>query len=384
VIASERAHLHVAAKSHPGISGKNNEDRYAVSAFRTNTGNPVPSVLAIVADGIGGHRAGEIAAEIAVETISAFIASSDIQHPTKTLEEAVILASQAIYNQSEANVNQKGMGATCACGWIIGDRLYTVSVGDSRIYLIRDQMINQLTTDHTWIQEAIERGALTQEEAQGHPNAHVIRRYLGSRQTVIPDFRLRLTINDDDTQAEANQGVRLNPNDQLILCSDGLTDLVSDGEILAVLNDFEQEPAIDQLIGLANQRGGHDNITIVSLKMPATAVPEPAASPAPPAQRHWLGIACLGLGILTIIGVLLVGAGYWYFTRPSPQPPAGLVTGVATTSPAILIPDTPFPTRTPFAIRTATLPADFVPLESPTPSQVLFTLTPWPAKTIAP
>ncbi len=381
MIAAERAHLHVAAKSHPGLSGKNNEDRYAVSAFHTNSSSPVASVLAIVSDGIGGHRAGEIAAEIAVEAISQFVASSDIEHPTKTLEEAVILASQAIYNQSETNLDQKGMGATCACGWIIGDRLYTVSVGDSRIYLIRDHSINQLTTDHTWIQEAIERGALTQEEAQGHPNAHVIRRYLGSRQTVVPDFRMRLSAQDDDAQAEANQGVRLNPNDQVILCSDGLTDLVADSEILSVLIANDQEQAIDQLIDLANARGGHDNITIVNLRIPGTAVPEPVAPPELATERRWLGVACLGLGVLAVIGVLLASAAYWYFNRPSPQPPAGLITQTAATSPVLLPLNTPLPTRTPFAIRTSTQPAQFLPLESPIPSPVLFTLTPWPTKT---
>src|SRR5450756_2343537 len=190
MIRSEHAHLQVAALSHPGMTGKNNEDRYAVSAYRLGPDNAAPSLLAVLCDGIGGHRAGEVAAEIAVNTISQVVAESDASQPIQILQNAVQAASQRIYKQAQSNGERRGMGSTCACAWVIGSRLYTVSVGDSRIYLQRGDAIYQLTTDHTLVQELLERGQITPEQMRGHPNAHVIRRHLGSAVPPEGDFRL--------------------------------------------------------------------------------------------------------------------------------------------------------------------------------------------------
>ncbi len=224
MIPSKYSHLHVAVATHPGMKGKNNEDRYAVSAYSIGEEKRIPSVLAVVCDGIGGHRAGEVAAEIAVEKISLVVAQSDGSQPLATLREAISEANQAVRSQSEVDPTRKGMGATCACAWVIGDRLFIASVGDSRIYLERAGTIHKLTTDHTWIQEALDQGILTPEQARGHPNLHVIRRYLGSQQPVEADTRLKLSRDEDDVQAQSNQGLKLVPGDTLMLCSDGLTD----------------------------------------------------------------------------------------------------------------------------------------------------------------
>jgi len=273
VIPAERAHLNVTAISHPGMTGKNNEDRYGVSAYTTNAENMLPSLLAVVADGIGGHRAGEVAAEIAVETISAGVAQSDGSQPLQTLREAIVSAGQAIGERAAIDPTLQGMGSTCACVWVIGSRLYAASVGDTRVYLIRENTIHRLTTDHTWVQEAIEHGLLAPEEARKHPNAHVIRRYLGSRQEVVPDTRLRLRPNENDAQAEANQGTELQPGDVLVMCSDGLTDLVDDGEILTALRTRNTRGALEELVRLSNRRGGHDNVTIITLAVPTIERP---------------------------------------------------------------------------------------------------------------
>ncbi|HRQ23647.1 MAG TPA: protein phosphatase 2C domain-containing protein, partial [Anaerolineales bacterium] len=152
MIRTTLAHLHVAALSHAGMSGKNNEDRYAVSSFQLSTDDPRPAVFAVVADGIGGHHAGEVAAELAVNYISMHVAESNAKKPVKILEHAIHDASQAIAAHSAGRENEKGMGATCACVWVIGNRLYTAHVGDSRIYLLRGKYIQRLTTDHTWVQ----------------------------------------------------------------------------------------------------------------------------------------------------------------------------------------------------------------------------------------
>ena len=145
------------------------------------------------------------------------------------------------------------MGTTAVCAWIIGDRLYTAAAGDSRLYLLRSGALQRLTTDHTWVQEALDHGALSPEGARDHPNAHVIRRYLGAKHPLRADLRLRLHPDESDAQAEANQGLRLLPGDRLLLCSDGLTDLVEDAEILAALStDSPTKEALHGLVALAN------------------------------------------------------------------------------------------------------------------------------------
>lgn len=326
MISVNNSHLFVAAKSHAGVSGKNNEDRFSVTAYQLSQSIPTPVVFAIVSDGIGGHRAGETAAEIAVETISKDVALSDGSHPVLTMKEAIIHASNLILAESESDGDKKGMGATCACVWVIGDQVYTATVGDSRIYLIRGEAIQQISTDHTWVQEAITAGLLSPEDARNHPNAHVIRRYLGSRQTVEPDFRLKLNASEDDAQAEANQGSLLLPKDQILMCSDGLTDLVDDHEIVMTLQSKDLENSIDSLIALANQRGGHDNITIVALSVPETisqTKPLPEQVKSSPKKRRRILMPCLLTILLVILlGTIILGGGYLYlqYLRPTQTP----------------------------------------------------------------
>ena len=313
MIPKEQAHLDVAAITHEGMSGKNNEDDYGTSAFSLSDGTSKPVVFAIVADGIGGHLAGEIASKIAVDSISAAIAESDGSNPVSTMREAIVHASQQIVSQATQRESLRGMGSTCVCAWIIDDRLYTASVGDSRIYLIRDSAIQQISTDHTWIQEALLFGIIKPEQVKGHPQAHVIRRYLGSTQPPEVDFRFRLHIEDDDQRALQRQGSKLLPGDQLVLCSDGLTDLVSDDEIMQAMKKNQQETALQNLVNLANQRGGHDNITIVSLQYPENS------SGAQTKQKTRAPIyrpACAIL-LLIMIGVLSTLAFFtWRTTRP--------------------------------------------------------------------
>jgi protein phosphatase len=302
MIPAERAHLHTAGLSHPGMSGKNNEDRYAISAYRAGPDDPTPAVLAVIADGIGGHRAGEIAAELAVERISRAVAESDAREPGAALSTAIVQASQAVYELAGSNPDFAGMGATAVCAWVIGDRLYTASVGDSRLYLLRPPGIRQLTTDHTWIQEALDSGVLTPEQARDHPNMHIIRRYLGSPQPPAADLRLRLSPEESDAQALANQGLRLQEKDILLLCSDGLSDLVSQDEILAAFQDHRPEEALQALVALANQRGGHDNITLLALAQPQAPRPAPAGS-SNRRRLAWIGI---GLGMLLLCWLALI------------------------------------------------------------------------------
>ena len=269
MIRTTLAHLHIAALSHAGASGKNNEDRYAVSSFQIAKDDPRPAVFAVVADGIGGHRAGEVAAELAVNYISMHVAESNAKKPTKILESAIHDASQAIASHSAGKEEEQGMGATCACAWIIENRLYTAYIGDSRLYLLRGKYIQRISIDHTWVQEAYEKGIITKEQMRDHPNVHLIRRHLGGLKLPEVDFRLRIDNNESDEESTNNQGFHLEPGDTILLCTDGLTDLVWDDEIRETIRSKRDlKSAAEALVNLANQRGGHDNITVVLLAMP--------------------------------------------------------------------------------------------------------------------
>ncbi len=245
------------------------------------------------------------------------------------------------------------MGATCACALVIEDHLYIAYVGDSRIYLLRGGTIQQLTIDHTWIQEALDAGVISPEQANGHPNAHVIRRYLGSPTQVDVDTRIRLAPGESDEQMFARQGMALEPGDILVLCSDGLTDLVEPKEILAELTgpgaaDHPKELKI--LTDMANQRGGHDNITIVTLQMPAGAA---ALAPTVPIRiqsedkKPWKALStCLVGVLLTLLVVAALAAAFFLWRQPQPSatltPTAPVqsptVTTVAATSPVAITP----------------------------------------------
>ena len=264
---TQHSHLNVAALSHAGMTGKNNEDRYDVSSYTLEDGTPV--LFAVLSDGIGGHRAGEVAAELAVNYIVEYVSQSNGRNPVKIMESAIHTASEAIVSRSASKEEHQGMGATCACVWLEGQYLFIAYVGDSRIYLVRDGSIQRLTVDHTWVQEAVDRGIITPAQVHDHPNVHVIRRHLGSVELPQVDFRLRLDDHESTQQAHDNQGTLLKAGDTLLLCTDGLTDMVWDDEILRlILTRNTIRSAAEDLIEQANERGGHDNITLILIGIP--------------------------------------------------------------------------------------------------------------------
>ncbi len=374
MIHKDFAHLYIASISHPGMSGKNNEDNHAVSFHQISPTDKTPSVLAVLADGIGGHHAGEVAAKIATDVITKIVSGSDGARPLKILESAIIQAGQEINRQSNANKQQHGMGSTCACAWVIGDRLYTASVGDSRIYLVQNRSIQQLTTDHTWVQEAIDHGIIEREEARDHPQAHVIRRYLGSQRNVEPDFRLRLGSEKSDQDAIGNQGLKLKPGEIVLLCSDGLSDLVDDNEILEILQNHPSQQAVEALVKLANTRGGHDNITIVTMEMPDSYTQTKKLYSAKvkdyKSKLRWYVLLIISILIIVIaaLGSMLYHNGILRLTNPP-------LLSVTTENPE-LIPFTPQGTEV--------IPLTLTPSPIPTETPILDTYTPWPTHTFPP
>lgn len=269
MIPSNQNHLDTAAISDPGSRGRINEDSFQINSFTLSENDETPVLLSVVADGIGGHKAGEIASKIAVETIVTAVAESDMSDPIWVLKSALLEANHSIISNASKDDTRIGMGSTVACALIIDTALYIATLGDSRIYLIRDNVIRQLTIDHTWVQEAWDAGIINSEEARSHPRRHLIRSYLGSADPLTPDLRLYLSDNENLEQAKANQGLPLLPQDQILICTDGLTDLVIDEEILDIINrNDSKEEQLGKLVDLANLRGGHDNITIVLLQPP--------------------------------------------------------------------------------------------------------------------
>lgn len=315
MIKTEETPYLIYTKTHPGMKGKQNEDRFGVSAFELSKDNPEPVLLAVLSDGIGGHRAGEVAAEIVVEKISAWVAeATDLNEPLLLLQQAVVNANQSVYEESLKDYGRTGMGATCACVLIKGKQLFIASVGDSRIYLLRNKRLIQLSTDHTWIQEALDAGLIQAQEANGHPNAHVIRRYLGAAQAPDVDFRLKLRPYEDEIAQINNQGQILFSQDVIFLCSDGLTDLVSDQEIGSILEHKNLDDALEQLTGLANARGGHDNITMVAIKITNNKKHKSKK------RKRWIGLLILFLVILTILAGLAFAEFGWPYLNKALNP----------------------------------------------------------------
>jgi len=269
LIPSNQNHLTTAAITDPGSRGRINEDSYQITSFTIGDNDDTPVLLAVVADGIGGHKAGEVASRITVETIIRAVAESDVSDPQWVLKSALLEANHSITSEAAEDDEKKGMGSTVACALIIDAALYIATLGDSRIYLIRDNIIRQLNIDHTWVQEALDVGVINSEEARSHPRRHLIRSYLGSSDPIKPDLRLYLADNENLEQAKANQGLPLLPMDQILLCSDGLSDLVADEEIIDILQGGgTHDEQLQKLVDLANLRGGHDNITVVLLQSP--------------------------------------------------------------------------------------------------------------------
>jgi protein phosphatase len=204
-------------------------------------------VLAIVADGMGGHSAGEVASQMAVEVISRayYESSADVQ---TALKRAIEKANREIHEASVKNASQHGMGTTIVALVLQQDLAYAAHVGDSRLYLVRGGEIYLMTEDHSAVMEMVKRGLLSLSEARHHADKNVILRALGSHPAVeVSIWEEPLPVREGDC---------------FLLCSDGLYDLVEDDEIRAAVVESGPHAACEKLIGLAKERGGHDNITV--------------------------------------------------------------------------------------------------------------------------
>ncbi len=204
--------------------------------------------LYIVADGMGGHNAGDLASRYTVEVMVDYIEGASEIRPIPLLEGAIESANQKVLERAMADKQLEGMGTTVVAATVQDDCLYVANVGDSRLYLVDHGGIEQITRDHSLVEEMVRNGQIEKEEARNHPEKNVITRAVGVKS------RLRIDFFD----------VALNVGDRFLLCSDGLTNMVEDDDILELVKrDPSLERAAHRLVVLANRNGGKDNISVV-------------------------------------------------------------------------------------------------------------------------
>jgi len=222
--------------------------------------------LFVVADGMGGHAAGEVASKIAVDAINEFVCltsgdqeitwpfglDENMSYDGNRLKTAVRFANRKVLEATKQKTEYEGMATTVAAALVDGETVNLAHVGDSRIYMIRDSILTQLTSDHSWVNEQIQSGVISADQARSHPLRNVVTRALGGKADLLVDMQVQT----------------MRSGDVLLLCSDGLTTMIPDEEIARVLNehDGDIEHAANALVDAANARGGEDNITVMLLK----------------------------------------------------------------------------------------------------------------------
>ena len=257
--------VQVWAKTDLGKTRDHNEDRFLVADLTRREASLLPHVrdhevggrgsLFIVADGMGGAAAGELASEMAIETIYDEMVKTwgsereaTPQRFAHRLKEAVEAANAHINSYAKAHAEARGMGTTTTAAGVLGERCYVTQVGDSRAYLVRHGQAHQLTKDQSLMQRLVEAGELTEEEAAQSERRNIILQALG------PDPRVKVDLTHQDVRK----------GDVLVLCSDGLSGQVKNDEIARIVSAApDVRTACERLIGLANERGGPDNITVV-------------------------------------------------------------------------------------------------------------------------
>jgi len=249
-------HIQAGARTDVGRVRKNNEDCYAIDDSLQ---------LYVLSDGMGGQAHGEVASKLAVQTVLTHCrqaensratpifgeSSPDVSERTNRLASAIHLANRKVFETASSNPEQKGMGATMVAAWVESQRLSIAHVGDSRAYLLRGGTMDQLTADHSLVAEKVRVGILTPQEADASEMQSVLTRAVGTTDSV-----------DVDTDEQV-----LLVGDFLLLCSDGLTRMVTDPEIAStLLTSSSAQEAAERLVDLANDNGGVDNISVIVLR----------------------------------------------------------------------------------------------------------------------
>ena len=288
----EDTRLIVGAASEAGTVRERNEDLIYVPGQSVVEQSEV--VIIAVADGMGGHERGEVAAKIAIDTLLQRFAEADSDDPVLFIKQAYRAANQTIYNDGSAKGEHNLMGTTLVTAIIRGEDLTVGNVGDSRAYLMRAGRLNQVTTDHSLVAEQVRMGVMTQDEARGSTHKNIVTRAIGHRERVDVDiFEIKLL-----------------PEDRLLLSSDGIHDVLEESEMGEVLSAFQPEEASRELIARALNAGSSDNVSAICVWMAPLSVIEPPVAEAEPRD-----LSRLLVPVLVLIGLLIFIAivGFIFF-----------------------------------------------------------------------
>jgi len=258
---SKQLRLDVAQLTDVGRKRPHNEDNMAYVIPKDPQVMIKKGALFVVADGMGGHAAGEVASEIAVDTVSYAYYQEDDDDIAVSLLRAIKRANTLIHQRAAENMLRSGMGTTCVAGVLRGNTAYIANVGDSRTYLVRNGQVRQISQDHSWVAEQVRAGLLTEEQARSHAQRNVITRCLGTQADV-----------EVDIFAE-----ELEEGDSFILCSDGLSGFISDDDLRAIVNQYMPQESVYHLVERANENGGPDNITAIVVRVQEVGWEPPTA-----------------------------------------------------------------------------------------------------------
>ncbi|MCZ6767036.1 MAG: Stp1/IreP family PP2C-type Ser/Thr phosphatase [bacterium] len=245
--------LESSSLSHIGQVRQKNEDATGFSRPSGSKEREQKGTIFVVADGMGGHRGGEIASKLAVDTIISTYYTSRHDDPCEALAAAFKKANKIILQKAVGDAELFGMGTTCTTMVTIGSNAYFAHVGDSRAYVLRGGKFEQITEDHSLVGEMVRSGILSNEDAQHHPKRNVITRSLGTHEELEADCPL--------------SPFKMSVGDVFLLCSDGLTSLVPDEEVAETLSSGSTKNMCATLVDLANDKGGKDNITVQVIKV---------------------------------------------------------------------------------------------------------------------
>lgn len=248
-----RQGIQVAALSDVGLVRENNEDAYLYWEAEEDREFDRKGRLAVIADGMGGYEGGQEASRIAVETVRDAYQDSRLKDPSAALHEAFRAAHDQIVSHALQHPQFQGMGTTCTAAAIVGSDLYLAHLGDSRLYLIHKSEILRLTRDHSYVGRLVENGIVRSEDAERHPQRHILTAAMGVGREAMPDI--------------SSQPHSLQEGDTVVLCTDGLWGVVNESEIAAAVSDAVPQLAAEALVEKALSRGGPDNITLQILRI---------------------------------------------------------------------------------------------------------------------
>lgn len=230
--------------------GKRREINQDVVYATDQTLGKLPNLF-IVADGMGGRNAGDYASRCAVGAIVSTVDNTLEENPTTILRDSIVTANALVKRQAETNIHYTGMGTTVVAATFLGHKMYVANVGDSRLYIFSKDEIRQVTTDHSLVEEMIRMGGLNRKDARNHPDKNIITRAVG-----VKDY-----VKVDCFQEEVF------PGDVILLCSDGLSNMLEDEEMAEIVLKSESlEQGVQELVNMANDRGGLDNISAILIR----------------------------------------------------------------------------------------------------------------------